>query len=64
MNPLAIDPVSTFGMPPVDLIHLSADLGGERVGITMFTRLKWDPPFYPEFSVRDGVPRGNLVEEA
>ena len=53
MNPLAIDPLSTFGMPPVELIHLSADLGCERVGITMFTRLKWDPPFYPEFSVRD-----------
>jgi hypothetical protein len=51
-------------MPPVDLIHLSADLGCERVGITMFTRLKWDPPFYPEFSVRDGVPRRNFVEEA
>lgn len=53
MNPLAIDPLSTFGMPPVGLIQLSADLGCERVGMTMFTRLKWDPPFYPEFSIRD-----------
>lgn len=40
-------------MPPVDLINLSADLGCERVGMTMFNRLKWDPPFYPGFSIRD-----------
>jgi sugar phosphate isomerase/epimerase len=52
MNPLAVDPISTFGMPPVELIHLSADLGCERTGMTMFTRLKWDPPFYPEFAIR------------
>ena len=53
INPLAIDPLSTFGMPPPDLVHLSADLGCEQVGMTMFTRLKWNPPFYPEFSLRD-----------
>jgi sugar phosphate isomerase/epimerase len=43
-------------MPPVDLINLSADLGCERVGLTMFNRLKWDPPFYPGFSIRDDPP--------
>jgi sugar phosphate isomerase/epimerase len=53
VNPLAIDPLSTFGMPPVDLVHLSADLGCEQVGMTMFSRGLWDPPLFPPFNVRD-----------
>jgi sugar phosphate isomerase/epimerase len=53
VNPLAIDPLSTFGMPPVDLVHLSADLGCEQVGMTMFSRGLWDPPLFPPFSLRD-----------
>jgi sugar phosphate isomerase/epimerase len=53
VNPLAIDPISTFGMPPVDLVHLAADLGCEQVGMTMFSRGLWNPPLFPPFSVRD-----------
>jgi sugar phosphate isomerase/epimerase len=53
VKPLAIDPLSTFGMPPVDLVHLSADLGCEQVGMTMFSRGLWDPPLFPPFNVRD-----------
>jgi hypothetical protein len=53
MNPRAVDPVNTFGMPPVDRIHLCADRGCEQVGMTMFRRLKSDRPFYPEFSIRE-----------
>jgi hypothetical protein len=53
VNPLAIDPLSTFGMPLVDLVHLSADLGCEQVGMTMFSRGLWDPPLFPPFNLRD-----------
>jgi len=53
MNPLAIDPLSTLGMPLVDLVHLSADLGCEQVGMTTFTRNIWDPPLFPPFNLRD-----------
>jgi sugar phosphate isomerase/epimerase len=58
VNPLAIDPLSTFGMPLVDLVHLSADLGCEQVGMTMFSRGLWHPPLYPPFNVREdpGLP--------
>ena len=53
MNPLAIDPLSTFGLPLVDLVHLAADLGCEQAGMTMFSRGLWDPPMFPPFTVRD-----------
>ncbi len=53
MNLIAVDPLSTFGLPPVDLVHLSADLGCERVGLTMFSRALWDPPLYPAFNIRE-----------
>jgi hypothetical protein len=53
VNPLAIDPLSTFGMPLVDLVQLSADLGCEQVGMTMFSRGLWDPPLFPPFNLRD-----------
>lgn len=53
MNPLAIDPLSTFGMPLADLVHLSADLGCEQVGMTMFSRGLWDPPLFPPFDLRE-----------
>jgi sugar phosphate isomerase/epimerase len=58
MNPLAIDPLSSFGMPLVDLVHLSADLGCEQVGMTAFTRNIWNPPLFPPYNVRDdpGLP--------
>jgi sugar phosphate isomerase/epimerase len=53
VNPVAIDPLSTFGMNPVDLVHLAADLGCEQVGMQMRNSLRFDPPFYPDFSVKD-----------
>src|ERR1700742_4054119 len=53
MNPLAIDPLSTLGMPLPDLIHLSADLGCEQVGMTMMSRPIWNPPLFPPYNVRE-----------
>jgi sugar phosphate isomerase/epimerase len=53
VNPLAIDPLSTFGMPLPELVHLSADLGCEQVGMTAMSRGLWDPPLYPPFRLQD-----------
>jgi hypothetical protein len=67
LNLIAVDPLSTFGLPPVDLVHLSADLGCERVGLTMFSRALWDPPLYPAFNIREdpALPRAiaNALQE-
>jgi sugar phosphate isomerase/epimerase len=52
MNPIAIEPLSVFGMPPVQLVNLAADLGCEHIAAMMFG-VPWDPPFYPQFSLRD-----------
>jgi sugar phosphate isomerase/epimerase len=52
MNPLAIEPLSLFGMPPVEHVHLAADLGCEHVALGM-SGVPWDPPFFSPFSLRD-----------
>ena len=52
MDRLGIEFLSVFGLPPVDLVHLAADLGCRYIS-TGLTSYPYDPPIYPPFSLRD-----------
>lgn len=58
MNPIAIEFISVFGMPPVELVHLAADLDCHHLGIGL-TPLPSNPPFNPH-----GYPAWSLREDA
>lgn len=52
MDGLGIEFLSVFGLPPVDLVHLAADLGCRYIS-TGLASYPYDPPIYPPFSLRD-----------
>ena len=52
MDRLGIEFLSVFGLPPVDFVHLAADLGCRYIS-TGLTSYPYDPPIYPPFSLRD-----------
>lgn len=52
---LGIEMLSTFGLPPVHLVELAADLGCVHIS-TGLTSFPYDPPYYPPFSLRDDIP--------
>src|SRR6201995_2596335 len=64
MNPLAVDPLSTLGMPLPDLVHLSPARGCERVGMTRAPRPIWNPPLYPPYNVREDPSLQRAVKAA
>jgi sugar phosphate isomerase/epimerase len=49
---LSIDFISALGMPPIDFVHLAADLGCGRVGIAL-TPITANPHGYPGWSLRN-----------
>src|SRR5262245_30495967 len=51
MQRLGIEPLSVFGLPPVALVALAADLGLSHIAITL-TAMP-NPYGYPPFSLRD-----------
>jgi sugar phosphate isomerase/epimerase len=51
MDRLGIDFLSVFGMPPVDFIHLAADLGCRYIGLGTMT-YGANPHGYPDYSLR------------
>lgn len=52
MERLGIEPLSVFGLPPVDFVNLAADLGLGYIGITL-TSMPFGPQSYPPFSLSD-----------
>lgn len=53
MTPLGIDRLGTFGMPPVELVTLAADLGCDCVGIGLAPAPGYNPDNHPAWSLRD-----------
>lgn len=53
MNRLGIERLSTFGMPPVELVVLAADLGCGHVGISLTPMRDYNPDNYSDWSLRD-----------
>lgn len=53
MNPLGIERLGVFGMPPVEFIALAADLGCDFVGIGLAPSGDFNPHGYPQWSLRD-----------
>lgn len=49
---LGIDPISVFGLPPVEFVHLTADLGCRYFGLTL-APYDYNPEGYPHWSLRD-----------
>lgn len=52
MDRLGIEFLSVFGLPPVEFVHLAADLGCRHISSGL-TSYPYDPPNYPPFSPRD-----------
>jgi sugar phosphate isomerase/epimerase len=53
MNKLGIERLCVFGMPPVDFVHLVADLGCDCAGMTLGSTPGYRPENYPDWSLRD-----------
>jgi len=51
---LGIEFISVFGLPPVDFVHLAADLGCRYIS-TSLTGARLESLGYPAFSLRDDV---------
>ncbi len=49
---LGIELLSAFGLPPVDFIHLAADLGCQCISAGLVS-LGYNPNGYPDFSLRE-----------
>jgi sugar phosphate isomerase/epimerase len=63
MHTLAIEHISTFGMGPVELVGLAADLGCEHIGVALTPINDFNPHGYPDWSLRDdaGLRRATLA---
>ena len=53
MNELGIERLGTFGMPPVELVGLAADLGCDCVGIGLAPAPGYNPDGHAAWSLRD-----------
>jgi sugar phosphate isomerase/epimerase len=61
MNRLGIENLSVFGLPPVQFVHLAADLGCAHMAITL-RPFDYNPQGYPRFALKDDVGmRGELA---
>ena len=52
MHPLGIEFISVFGQPPVEFVHLAADLGCRHIS-TALIALQLESLGYPPFSLKD-----------
>ena len=53
MNGLGIERLCVFGMPPVEMVTLAADLGCIGVGIALTPMRCFNPHHYPDWSLRE-----------
>ena len=51
-HPLGIEFISVFGLPPVEFVHLAADLGCRHIS-TALIALQLESLGYPPFSLKD-----------
>jgi hypothetical protein len=54
MGRIGIEQLSVFGLPPVEFVHLAADLGCNCISAGL-TGLDYNPHGYPSFSLRDDL---------
>ena len=54
MDRLSIESLTVLGMPPVDFVHLAADLGCHQISMAPTPLL--DTGLYPQWSLRDDAP--------
>jgi sugar phosphate isomerase/epimerase len=52
MNPLAIERLCVFGLPPVEFVNLAADLGCRYIAVGL-TPMAYNPHGYRRWSLRD-----------
>jgi len=53
MHELGIERLCVFGMPPVEFVHLAADLGCRWIGIGTKTMRSYNPHGYSDWSLQD-----------
>jgi sugar phosphate isomerase/epimerase len=53
MNPLGVERLCVFGMPPAAFVNLAADLGCPFVGIGLTAMRYYNPHGYPDWSLRE-----------
>ncbi len=53
MHPIGIERLGTFGMPPVEMVALAADLGAECIGIGLAPSSAYNPDRHRGWSLRD-----------
>jgi sugar phosphate isomerase/epimerase len=53
INPIGIERLCLFGMPPVEHVALAADLGCPCIGIGLTAMRYYNPDNYPDWSLRD-----------
>ncbi len=61
LNRLGIESLTTFGLAPVELVHLTADLGCSFIAIGL-SPLPINPEGYPVWSLREPEPRRALKQ--
>lgn len=63
MNPIGIEFISVLGQPPVDYIHVAADLGVSHVGMAP-APIVTAPGLYPDWSLAEDVALRRAVKAA
>jgi sugar phosphate isomerase/epimerase len=53
MDNIGIERLCVFGMPPVEFVHLAADLGCRHIGTALLPARYYNPHHYPDWSLRD-----------
>jgi sugar phosphate isomerase/epimerase len=63
MNPLGLEFISVFGMPPVDYVRLAAELGCQHVSTALEPILSYNPYNFPAWSLKtDKALRRDMVK--
>src|SRR6185437_1309849 len=52
MHKLGLEQISLFGLPPVECVHLAADLGCAHISGAL-TSFDYEPSYYPSYSLRN-----------
>jgi sugar phosphate isomerase/epimerase len=63
MDRLGIEMLTAFGMPPVDYIHLAADLGCGHISLGL-GQMPWNPCGFPAWSLKDDKALQRAVKSA
>lgn len=65
MNRLGIEMLSALGLPPVELVHLAADLGCAHISTGLYQMpAQYNPLGYPQWSLKDDPALRRAMREA